>query len=371
MRKLKWNGFSLFSALFLALFATIFSFLLTENVSAVSLSTASFDLRTNVTGAYSWKNNILYGESNGVVFPFNTGITTYQFNTTPVNITGNYATIDFYTNLVATQYSGSNWVNLNLMGAGFTCVAPNVQSSVERKSYETFVTPWTSLGSPRATLTVHGTVVLKLSASSGSSTITCAWGNSNYQFYRQSISNALDVKVYFESGGNTVDVTFTSNVDDALLQAQIQNQNTMINQNNQIIQGQKDQTNAINNQTQQEKDQYDQEKQEEQDRENQGNEDADQMAGLFDFTFVNPFYFLAAGFTPGNTCVSIPTIAGMLNTDQTTFCPFFSQETRNIVTPVLTMFTMIILFGFLVSWLGGNAFSGSVDNTHPGQRRLF
>lgn len=131
-----------------------------------------------------------------------------------------------------------------------------------------------------------------------------------------------------------------------------QNQ-TMIDQNNQII-------SELQNQSEQQQDQYEQEKQEESQREESGNESADQMAGVFNFSIPNPFLPILSMFTDGGSCVSIPTIASMVGSDETQFCPWFPASVRNVLTPVIGLSSSIILFGFVVGWLTG-ATRGSIE----------
>lgn len=113
------------------------------------------------------------------------------------------------------------------------------------------------------------------------------------------------------------------------------------------------QTDAINQQTEQDKNQYDQEKQEEQDRENQGKDDADKLAGLFNITLLNPFAGIWEMFNAGG-CSSISTIASWLGTDQTTYCSWWPQSVRSALTPVFSIASAMILFGFFMRWLGGS-----------------
>lgn len=119
-----------------------------------------------------------------------------------------------------------------------------------------------------------------------------------------------------------------------------------------IAQGQATQ-NAINAQTEQQEEQYEQEKQEESDREEQGQEDSETAQGLFSFSVFNPFGGIFGLFSDG--CVSIPTIGGMLNKPDATYCPWFSSNIRSVLTPVLGLSASMLLFGFVVRWLSGNS----------------
>lgn len=101
------------------------------------------------------------------------------------------------------------------------------------------------------------------------------------------------------------------------------------------------------------------------------------LTNLFGFNFLNPFAPMFQLFTDNSECVSIPIISGMLHAEQSTYCPWFDSNTRSILTPVLGIASVMLVFGFLVRWLGassGNMFEDSssevVSNVnHSGFRR--
>ena len=131
----------------------------------------------------------------------------------------------------------------------------------------------------------------------------------------------------------------------------VQNQ-TIINQNNQL-------NNSINNQTQQQNQQFQQNKQEEKDRENKGNDQSNKLGNLFSFTAFNPFSGLFGLFTGGG-CKSIPTIGKMLNKPDATYCPWFPDNVRSVLTPVLGISSMMLIFGFFMRWLSGSDLDGTI-----------
>ncbi len=114
-----------------------------------------------------------------------------------------------------------------------------------------------------------------------------------------------------------------------------------------------DVNNSINNQTQQDKEQYDSEKKEENDRENAGKEDADTAQGIFNFNILNPFAPLFEMFNP-NQCTNIPILSSMIGSEDKQYCSWFSQSTRSILTPAFGIVSIMLLFGFVVHWLGGS-----------------
>lgn len=120
-------------------------------------------------------------------------------------------------------------------------------------------------------------------------------------------------------------------------------------------------TEAINNQANKEQDRYEQDKQEEADREEQGNEDANKLGSLFTFNVLNPFIGIFDMFLPSSNCASIPTLARLLHLDNSTVCSWFPSDVRNIVTPVVSLSSSMLLFGFIVRWLDKGNFSGGIE----------
>lgn len=114
------------------------------------------------------------------------------------------------------------------------------------------------------------------------------------------------------------------------------------------------QTDATNAQTEQQKNQYDQDKQEEQDREEQGSEDADKAAGIFNFSILNPFAPLFALFRSPDSCANIPTLARWVHSETSTVCSWWSADVRSLLTPVFGISSIMLLFGFIVRWIGGS-----------------
>lgn len=88
------------------------------------------------------------------------------------------------------------------------------------------------------------------------------------------------------------------------------------------------------------------------------------ITNMFGFDFINPFAPLFEMFSNNNSCANIPTIASMIHAENSQVCPWFDSTTRNIVTPVLGIASMMLVFGFAVRWLGsssGNMFTDSAN----------
>lgn len=110
---------------------------------------------------------------------------------------------------------------------------------------------------------------------------------------------------------------------------------------------------ATDKQTQQQKEQYEQEKEEEKQREDSANEEGGKLAGIFNITLLNPFAGIWELFNPGG-CTSIPTIASWVHSEDMVYCSWWPQSIRATLTPVFSLSAMMLLFGFVAKWLGGN-----------------
>lgn len=133
-------------------------------------------------------------------------------------------------------------------------------------------------------------------------------------------------------------------------------------ENQQQLQETRATTDAVNNQTEQQKNQHDQEKKEEKDRENKGSEQSSKLSNLFSFTAFNPFSGLFGLFTGGG-CKPIPTIGKLLHKPDATYCPWFADNVRSILTPVIGISSMMLIFGFFMRWLNSDDFNGVVRNS--------
>lgn len=71
---------------------------------------------------------------------------------------------------------------------------------------------------------------------------------------------------------------------------------------------------------------------------------------VFTISFTFPFQNLFTAFTD-NQCVDIPIIAGMLHSSTTRYCTWWSASVRNILTPVITMASLMLATGFAMRWL--------------------
>ena len=86
------------------------------------------------------------------------------------------------------------------------------------------------------------------------------------------------------------------------------------------------------------------------------------LSSLFSFTILNPFQSIFNMFSDNDSCGSIPIIATMLHSNETTYCPWFSSNVRSVLTPVISMVSTMLLFGFFVSFLKSSTGNDVVDS---------
>lgn len=103
--------------------------------------------------------------------------------------------------------------------------------------------------------------------------------------------------------------------------------------------------------------------QDEKDTINQNAEDAQNAAdGLnIGFSVANPLTVWFELFTD-QPCVDIPTISSWLHANETQVCsPWRNTPVRAVASPIMGVLGGMILFGFIVRWLKGNGFDGSIE----------
>lgn len=81
--------------------------------------------------------------------------------------------------------------------------------------------------------------------------------------------------------------------------------------------------------------------------------DAESDANSIDtsgWSLTNPFTSWLALFGD-NKCADIPTIAGWINSNETRICTPWSDSVRSGVTPIFSVLSTTLIFGFIVRWL--------------------
>lgn len=75
----------------------------------------------------------------------------------------------------------------------------------------------------------------------------------------------------------------------------------------------------------------------------------DSLAKFFKFSVVDPFSYLFSMFSD-DSCVDIPIIASMLSSSPHV-CSWWDSSVRSVLTPVFSVGSTMLLWGFVVSWL--------------------
>lgn len=88
---------------------------------------------------------------------------------------------------------------------------------------------------------------------------------------------------------------------------------------------------------------------------------------VFTINFAFPFQNLFTSFTD-NQCVDIPIIAGMLHAPSSHYCTWWSASVRNVLTPVITMASLMVLTGFIMSWLAQRSDALAINASTGGKK---
>lgn len=88
---------------------------------------------------------------------------------------------------------------------------------------------------------------------------------------------------------------------------------------------------------------------------------------VFTINFAFPFQNLFTSFTDNN-CVDIPIIAGMLHAPSSHYCTWWSSSVRNVLTPVISMASLMVITGFIMSWLYERSTVLAINNSNGGKK---
>lgn len=91
---------------------------------------------------------------------------------------------------------------------------------------------------------------------------------------------------------------------------------------------------------------------------------------VFAFNFTFPFRFFFSSFT-NDQCVDIPIIGGMLNNPNAQYCSWWPSSIRNVLTPVFSFFSIMLLTGFIFSFLKGHSDPISVGSNDPSENSQY
>lgn len=197
------------------------------NAASLSISSLEFRYRTVSGGSYTWSNLMTYGEYLNQGQPYDS-IDMYQWNSSAVSATGNYARIHFETNIVLSQPTSLNtwytqFVNRSFMRVR-TCSTSlsNGALPIKSSSLATVITDWTgpspTINYRSKTLTVYGDVVVS-NVPSGTQNFYCLVDASGYAFIQNANNYSSDM-VWFEQQPTSIE--FTNDSSDAMAEQQIE-----------------------------------------------------------------------------------------------------------------------------------------------------
>ena len=243
--------FTIFGALFVASSDA--------NASPLSTNGVKFEYSTNNGSSYQWSNPITF-PVNGVVGDYlsnATNVRKYSFVANNVQSTGNYASIHFETNLVyiinspAVNSGDVRWINIDQIEV-LACSFGGNSLPIQSQSTSGVQTLWdwdnTAGRNRRNTLTIYGDVIFGGLQSGTTGNLICDVGvasNSGSFIYVSRYASLVDV--YPEQ--NPANIVFSNQIDNSLLQTQINQNQTIINQNAEYYGHEYEATDNISNQS--------------------------------------------------------------------------------------------------------------------------
>lgn len=214
--------------------------LMSHNTSAISIGPAVFGLRynnqpLNNTPNYQWNLDLYAGPNYSVNAYSLNGV---RVQTANLAFGGNHASIHAEINIVAWR-AGDNvsaynaWTNMPYINV-FAVGATNSSPKIAQTNVTYAITPWDydSRGVPhRSTLTLYVDLAVADLSQGTNGYIAFLVGNDTFSF--ASTSGYVTTKYYVEQA--PMNIEFSNNINDVLLQTQINQNNTMISLQQQQI----------------------------------------------------------------------------------------------------------------------------------------
>lgn len=231
--------------LFLGIFIPFFAiFVMSQNTFAASIGPAEFGLsyRGYNSAQYNWQLG-LYAGPNYYVEGW--GLNGVRIQWQSLTYQGNHASIHSEINVVSWEsgtFQRNQWVNLPYQSV-YACSNSAGTAKIEQSNVNTAITNWTGPdGSARSTLTLYVDIALSGLGSGDTGSLACLVGSQSYAF--ASNTSATNSRYYIEQAPSTIE--FSNNINDVLLQTQINQNNSMIyNQNMMIDQNKQINTNIV------------------------------------------------------------------------------------------------------------------------------
>lgn len=99
---------------------------------------------------------------------------------------------------------------------------------------------------------------------------------------------------------------------------------------------------------------------------NLGNSNFVSWFDVFNFGILFPFTNFFDAFTDSTSCVDVPIIGGMLSNPNARYCSWWSSDLRAIITPVFSVASIMLIFGFIIHWLRNGETTAIATNERKG-----
>lgn len=330
-----------------------------SNASAATINTNSvnYNYQSTPSSDYIWSSAKSLANSDGLC-----GSDCYlkpiwharylQFNFANTAFQGNHGTLHFEANVVYddTSQLSPSWINLDRMSIT-SCLVGSTPLNIESQTLSYAQTPWSWNSSyqkyDRNTLTIYADIVMS-GIPSGSGSISCNFGSSNFAYFEG--GSYVNNIIYVER--NPASLVFSNNLNDALLQQQIA-------QNEVMIQNQQAMINAIDNlslaqQEQNEKD--DQDREDIQNASDDGQEAAEQAGQAIDnasaslLTIIGNFVNIIIS-PPASDC-SIDADMGHMDLGTIDLCQLSPPPAFGTIATILVIgFTIPFAYSLIMTFL--------------------
>lgn len=232
----------LFFAFCSVLLAIVLPIISTRNASAVSVGPSIFGLsyRAPSSSSYTWNTNLYAGFDYKVYANYVNGV---RIGLSSTSFTGNYASIHTEVNIVSAENVRHNqWVNLKYQAPYTVARVGSGNLKIEQSSCSSAITPWTTTGSYplRSTLTLYCDVTVSGLPQGSSGEIAMLIGNTSYAFADSSVSPS-----YYYVEKAVTNIEFSTNINDALLNTQVQQNQQMINNQQEMLEQQQQTNNQL------------------------------------------------------------------------------------------------------------------------------
>lgn len=238
------NRFKLFLGIIIPIFGF---FLMSQNTFAATMSPHEFGLRWRDYGSstYNWQLG-LYAGPNYYVSGF--GLNAFRIQWQDLVYQGNHASIHSEINVVSWDIGNirrNQWVNLPYQTV-LVCASSVGTVKVAQSNVNTVITNWWGNdNSARSTLTFYVDIAFSGLPQNSTGHLSCLIGSDSYAF--ASNNTVTNTRYYVEQAPSTIE--FSNNINDALLQTQINQNNSIIEQNNAYYNHEYEAENNISSQT--------------------------------------------------------------------------------------------------------------------------